>query len=206
MTVTALTALRKNRVGLHLDGAFACALHPDAAAGLCPGDELDDARLEELQGRSNLLSAKAQALNLLSARPYPCQGLYDKLAPNWGEEAAAAAVARMLELGYLDDGDYARRYARELARKGRAPDRIARELAARGIDRETAREALEESPQDPERTAAQVVCKKYLGCLEDEKGLRRAQNGLARLGYRHDVIRAVLDHLREDEHYYDEFE
>lgn len=206
MTVTALTALRRGRVGLHLEGSFVCALHPDVAAELQPGDEVGDTRLEELQSRSNLLFAKSQALRLLSIRPHGCQELYQKLSANWGEQAAAASVSRMLELGYLDDREYAARYARELVRKGRARDRILRELIAKGIDRELAEEVLEEEPQDLEAAAAQVIQKKYRNSLEDEKGLRRTQNALARLGYPYDVIRTVIRHLREDEDYYDDTE
>lgn len=159
MTVTALTALRRGRVGLHLDGSFVCALHPDVAAQLHPGDEVEESRLAQLQDSSQLLFAKNQALRLLSIRPHACQELYRKLSANWGEQAAAAAVSRMLELGYLDDRDFACRYARELARKGRARDRILRELMAKGIDRELAEEVLEEEPQDLEAAAAKVVLK-----------------------------------------------
>lgn len=206
MTVTALTALRRGRVGLHLEGSFVCALHPDVAAELHPGDVVDDARLEQLESRSNLLFAKGQALRLLSIRPYACQELFKKLSANWGEEAAAAAVSRMLELGYLDDEDYAGRYTRELTRKGRAKNRILRELMAKGIDRDLAEEVLERESQDPEQAAAKVVLRKYRNSLEDEKGLRRTQNALARLGYPYDVIRAVLRNLREDENYYSDIQ
>lgn len=204
VTVTALTALRRGKVGLHLDGSFVCALHPDMAAQLHPGDQLEEDRLQELQQSSQLLFAKNQALRLLSIRPYACQELYQKLSANWGEHAAAATVSRMLELGYLDDREFAGRYARELARKGRARDRILRELMAKGVDRELAEEVLEEEPQDLEAAAANVVLKKYRNSLQDEKGLRRIQNALARLGYPYEVIRTVLRNLREDEDYYDE--
>lgn len=204
MIVTALTALRRGRVGLHLDGEFYCSLHPEVACRLHPGQELVQAELEELEAGSNHLSAKARALVLLGIRAYTCQGLFEKLASDWGEEAAAAAVARMQELGYLDDEDYARRYARELARKGHAPARMLRELSQKGIDRQLAQSVLEEREDDPELAAAKIVRRKYLKDLQGEKGLRRAQNALARLGYRYDVIRAVLTHLQEDEGYYDE--
>lgn len=204
MIVTALTSLRRGRVGLHLDGEFHLALHPDAAAGLTLGYELSPEELEERTSQSNLLFAKEKALYLLSARSYTCRGLCDKLATQWGEEAAAAAVERMLELGYLDDEDYARRYAADLFRKGRASGRVFRELMAKGIDREIAEAVLEDREDDPELAAAKVVRQKYLGCLEDEKGIRRTQNALIRLGYRYDVIRTVVGHLQEDPAYYDD--
>lgn len=204
MKITALTALRRGRVGLHLDGEFACPLQPDAAGGLAVGQELHPEELEQVIARSNLHAAKAKALQLLSARAYTCQGLFEKLSSQWGEEAAEAAVARMLELGYLNDEEYARRYARELARKGQAGPRVLRGLMQKGISREVAQAVVEEQEEEPELAAARLVRRKYLHCLQDEKGLRRVQNALARLGYRFDVIRTVLHHLQEDECYYDD--
>ena len=51
--------------------------------------------------------AKNQALRLLSIRPHACQELYRKLSANWENRPLPRAVSRMLELGYLDDRDFA---------------------------------------------------------------------------------------------------
>lgn len=205
MTVTDLTSIRRGRVGLHLDGAYHCALHPDAATGLVVGQELDDDTLAALEANSAYLSAKARALNMLSQRSYTAQGLYDKLARQDGEEAAAAAVERMLELNLLDDEDYARRMAGDLVnRKGFSASRAVRELMQKGIDRELAEEAVAGIETDPQLAIAEIVRKKYLQALEDEKGRRKTINALLRLGYRYGDIQAVLGNLGEDEHYYDD--
>lgn len=205
MKITDLTHIRRGRIGLHLDGAYYCALHPDAAAGLTVGRELDEAALEELEALSARLSAKARALALLSQRAYTATGLYRKLSQQDGEEAAAAAVERMLELGLLDDEDYAQRLAGDLMnRRGFSSSRALRELMQKGIDREVAEEAVAELEEDPEMAIAAIVQKKYAAALDSEKGLQRTINALVRLGYRYGDIRAVLGHLGEDEHYYDE--
>ena len=38
----------------------------------------------------------------------------------------------------------------------------------------------------------EIIEKKYLRCLQDEKGYRRAVNGLQRLGYRYEDIRQAI--------------
>ena len=54
------------------------------------------------------------------------------------------AIERFLQLGYLDDVDYARAYCEYAYGKGRGRIRIAAELKQRGVDTETAQNAIED--------------------------------------------------------------
>ena len=200
MTVTALNRVRGG-ISLHLDGAYRLTLHPGAVGGLSVGQPLEEEQLEELARDSALLSAKARAMRLLSQRSYSSRGLFEKLAEQDGEEAARAAVGRMDELGCLDDGDYARRYAAQCLRKGLSPGLTARKLAEKGIERELIEEILAEGEEEPEEAIARIIRRKYLSAIGDEKGLRRTQNALLRLGYRHGEIRAALQLLEDESHY-----
>lgn len=152
-------------------------------------------------------SARAYALTLLSRRAYTEKGLYDKLCKRCDEEPAAAAVARMLELGLLDDEDYARRMASDcLKLKGMAPRRASMELERKGIDRDVADSVISEFEDDPQPAIARVVRRRYMPYLNDEKGVRKTINALLRLGYKYGDISVTLRNLAEDEDYYENWE
>lgn len=151
--------------------------------------------------------AREYAMTLLSRRAYTEQGLYDKISGRFDEQDAASAVARMLELGLLDDEDYARRYASDCVKlKGMSQRRTAMELMRKGIDKELAEAVAEECGGDPEPRIAAVIKRRYPRCFEDERNRNKTVNALLRLGYRYGDIAGVLRNLDEDDEYYDDWE
>ncbi len=57
--------------------------------------------------------------------------------------------------------------------------------------------ALEEE-DDPGERIRQIIMKKYLRGLGEEKGRRRAVNGLVRLGYRYEDIKREISAVLEE--------
>lgn len=207
MEVTGIERTRRGRYSVYLDGEFFCALHPDvfAASGLRAGVGVTGEEMEALSRESEGRITRERALRLLGQRAYTERGLYDKLRERANERDAAAAVARMKELGYLDDRDYAHRYAEEVTRtKGFSRLRVEQELLRRGVGREIIDETLGLLEEEPRQAIARVIRRKYLRCLGDEKGVQRTIGALTRLGYRYGDIREVIANLQEDEGYYDE--
>jgi regulatory protein len=203
--ITHLGATRRGRITLYLDGEYSASLHPSAAGSLRAGLELDEDELDELLRQSGMFSARARALELLSRRAMTSEMLRQRLREKESEEASAAAVERMRELGLLNDGDWALRFAKDcMARRGFSAARTIRELEQKGIDRELARRVTEEQEEDPREAIARIVARKYKNAPDDEKAYRRALSALLRLGYRGGDIRAVIGNLREDEDYYAE--
>lgn len=152
-------------------------------------------------------AARDYAMTLLSGRAYTEKGLYDKLVRRYGDEAAGAAVTRMLELGLLDDEAYAERFASVCVdTKGFSPRRTAMELARKGIDRDIIEAVINGFDNDQRPAIARVVTRKYLRLLDDEKGRRKTINALLRLGYAYNDIAEVLRNLDGDEQYYEECE
>lgn len=156
-------------------------------------------------------AARSYAMTLLSRRAYTEKGLYDKLCTRYDEESAASAVSRMIELGLLDDEDYARRHAADLSKlKGFSPKRVALELARKGIDPEVVESVTAELDDDHQAAIARIVCRKYLPYREkylgDEKAKNRMINALLRLGYNYGDISAALRNLEDDEDYYSDIE
>lgn len=203
MTLTSAEPHGKLLVTLFIDGEKAVDL--DAGiylkAGLRPGDELDDERLHELILASDARRAEQKAMNLLAYRAHSEKELARKLSRTVSREAAGQAAEKMTELGLVNDSDYARTLARELAgRKGFAAPRIRLELMRRGISREIAGEAASAAaPEDARAAAKELLARKYARSLGDEKGRRRAAAALARMGYRWEDIRGALEEFASDE-------
>lgn len=209
MLVTAIEQTKRGRFSIYLDGEFSCALHADifASSPIKVGYTVTPREMEELRGQSEQTITKDRALRLLSARAYTSRVLLRKLMLHTDEDNAQAVVDRMIELGLVDDLDYAKRFAEDcMERRGYSLHRTKQALREKGIDRDTIDEALADIEIDPEPAIATVILRKYLPHLEEEKGLTRTTNALLRLGYRHGDIRRVIENLRENPGYYKDWE
>jgi regulatory protein len=111
--------------------------------------------------------------------------------------AIDAAVAALEEQGYLDDAGYAQRFAedrREL--DGWGAERIARRLAAAGVDREEIAAACEARDRDDELDAAvEILRRRFRAAPETDRDRERALGMLVRKGYdlelAYDAVRAL---------------
>ena len=147
MRVTAITKQRREgRYNLYLDGRFALGLTLDAiaAAGLRAGDEIDDDTLRSLQRAAGGADALAAAMRLLSYRPRSEGELRQRLSRRGAPaDLADEAISRLRELGLVDDAAFARAWVEGRSRLSpRSRRLLRRELQARGIEGEAAREAL----------------------------------------------------------------
>lgn len=170
---------------------------------LYAGMELDARALEALRDAADTAALREKALNCLSMRPLSRHELVKKLsAPGKAADEAAfdaqAAQARaeavadwLEELGYLNDGEYAKTLARHYAAKGCGARKIRDELYRRGVPRTYWDSALEEA-EGPEEAIDAFLRKKLAGREPDRKELKRAADALARRGYRWDEISAGL--------------
>ena len=194
MTITAIEPRRKAMAALYIDGEFVMNL--DAQTLLENrfdiGREINDEQLREIIRLSNERRAKEKALWLISYRDHSKKELKEKIQRTCNAEAAEAAVARMEELGLVNDESFARQYARKLLLNKKMSKRAAMfELTRKGVDKETAEEVLDEIEIDPREQIREVIEKKYRS-ISDEKIKRRAVAALQRLGYGWDDIKAAL--------------
>jgi len=110
----------------------------------------------------------------------------------------ARAVARMRELGYLDDAEYAATFAvHKAASRGWGPDRVRQELARRGVESEIIEEALARAAEQGASPSANIgrALAKYVrlhGVPRDLKGRGRLVAALRRQGFGLDAIREAL--------------
>lgn len=169
--------------------------------------EINEEELTELLDSVSFRRAYNKGLDLLSRRPYGVKELIKKLCEKGHEkDASQKACERLLELGLLNDEEYARILSDDLInRKNYGIKRVKQELAFRGISREIIENTIDSLDNDAENRIILVIKKKYLNKLNDEKGRKRAIDGLMRLGFSYSEIKSALKQVSEftEEEYYD---
>lgn len=184
------------RISVFADGEYVMSVDPDIWYSLdyTDGSDIDDNELEELKTLVNSRLAYSQALRFLTLRAHSSDELYKKLIKKHSPGCASFAVEKCRELGFIDDEDFAVRYANELAQKKKyGISRIRQELHLKGIENDIIDNIIDGLEIDFSSSIIDVIEKKYSGCLSDEKGRRRMVAGLMRLGYSYSDIKSALD-------------
>lgn len=201
MTVTDMRKRRHRLTALFLDGeAVLIDTETLLLSGIRVGQELNEEALAELQDQSNRNRAYEKALYLLEYRPHSRKELLTKILREYPEDCANEAVARVAELGLLNDEQYAADLAQEfLNRKGYGVHRARQELNRRGIDRDLADRVLANTETDPEAQLVQLIQKKYRPIPADRKGVEKVVAAMVRRGYEFSQVRHALQQLAEIE-------
>jgi regulatory protein len=148
--------------------------------------------------------ARETLLRILTAAPKSRAELEQSLARKGYPQAVVGPVLdRFDEVGLIDDAAYADMLVRTRhSERGLSRRALAMELRRRGIDEETASEALEQVDPDDERTAALSLARKHVARtrgLERDVRVRRAVGALGRKGYAPGVaFGAVRDALTDE--------
>ncbi len=105
--------------------------------------------------------AMQRAGHLLSTRPRTEHEMRARLgAAGFGNDVVDRTVERLVELKLIDDAAFALQWIEERARlKGRAPEALVAELAAKGIERELAETALAAAGIDEEAQAKAMAAR-----------------------------------------------
>jgi len=184
--VSALRPLRRDRVGVELDGAPWRTLPAAAvvAAGLRPGLELDRSRLRTLGRELRRVEALERAAGALARRDHSRAELRGSLERRGVRAAASAeALETMARLGYLDDDRFAAARAERLAGRGYGDEAIRADLERRGFETETIRRALAALDSEPRRA------QRFL----DTRPAPNPARALASRGFSEDTVAAVVD-------------
>ena len=118
---------------------------------------------EEPEKCADPAKARARALDALSAREMTSTQLYERLCSRFTEQAAAAAVAEMVELDYVNDDRYAETRAHGLLMARKSRRAAAQNLRQKGLNSQQIEQALEtvyapdENGESPELEAAAAL-------------------------------------------------
>jgi regulatory protein len=197
---------RAGRVAVVVDGKPVAVVLVEAVArhGLRVSGDFEPVR-EAVTGEAALLALWDRATGLLAARARSRAELRRLLiGRNEPEPLVDGVLARLEGAGYLDDGDFARQFARSRALlRGMSRRRVQQELARRGVAREVAEGAIADVFAEEgvdEYAAVKRLARKKLPSLAGLDALtrrRRLYAFLARRGFDADDIRRVLDAVGE---------
>lgn len=195
------SARKSGRFDLLVDGRHEATLSIESVErlALAVGRAYDDVR-DSVRREATLLATYDRALNLLALRARSARELRRALVRK-GEppHQVDAAIARLEAAGFLDDGAFARQFARSKAvGAGMSRRRIQQELGRRGVARAVGDDAVAivfEEEQLDERAVVENAARKKLRSLKKldaETRKRRLYAFLARRGYERDDIRRVM--------------
>ena len=132
------------------------------------------------------------AANVLEYRHRSSRALHQRLLEKGAEEQDAAyAVARLQQMGFLNDGEYGKLLVRDLCRRGYGPNRIRQYLKEKQLDGPDIDIAMEDYVLLPEKLE-QYIQSKLRGSQPDRKALKRVADGLYRRGFSWGVIQSTL--------------
>ncbi|MDR2589671.1 MAG: recombination regulator RecX [Oscillospiraceae bacterium] len=163
------------------------------------------ARNDSIESSSNILSdndterIRKRALKILGNRNYSEQEMYKKLISK-GEDSkiSTETVEWLVELGYINDTNYADLIVNHYITRGYGEARIREELYKRGIPRDLWDEKLSIiDTTDVEDAAFEFLCKKLKGST-DKDDIRRATDALVRRGYSYDNAKVSIRKYLEE--------
>ncbi len=197
-TITELRQLSSDRYAVTLsDGdSFRVTLNDVADFSLYTGRELSEDMLCALKEAAALSRCKDRAMRSISARAMSERELYDRLVEKGETERnAAAAVAWLLELHFLNDAAYAAGLVRRCANRGYGPKRVRDELYRHKVPKELWEDALAELPEQDD-TLDRLLAQRLRGADRgDRAALKKATDALLRRGFGWTEIRYALERL-----------
>lgn len=195
MKISAIEPRPKEKSAVFTDGVYYATVYTEILMlyKLKVGQVVDEDSLLDMIESSNKRAAKEKAFNLLSYRDHSYKELVDKLSRSFDKQLAFDAADKMVELGLINDWEFARKLAHDmLFNRKFSARRVQSELILRGIDREAIERILFESAPDPKEQIIALLDKKYANKLNNEKDIKRTVAALSRLGFSYSDIKAAI--------------
>jgi len=206
MVITAIEVRKKHLTAIILSEAFSCDDALCDAAGnlllqteyaeelfLKEGQEVDYEWLTDVCYESAYRRCLSKGMWYLSRRSYCSGEIYRKLVSEYTDTVCYRVLARLQELGLIDDRAYADRLAEQLIEeKGISPRAAALHMAAKGVDINLAKEVIAAREDDPSTPLKALIEKRYLHGIKTEKDYKKALASLMRKGYTYGEIRSAF--------------
>jgi len=155
--------------------------------GLNTGVEISAGTYKEVLAADKTYRVVFDALTLVGRRSYSEKSLSDKLLLKGYEPGnIKSAVARLLELGYINDEKYAAAYAKYLFDKGKGELAVRKELEEKGISKDLINKTLSslKTQEEPYEQIIKTIKSKFKNFNANNAGqARRAANYFLRRGF-----------------------
>lgn len=168
------------------------------------GFEIEDKYLQELLFESDYVRAKSRAIWYLDRLDHTEKGLFDKLVKaGFKKEACAKVIARLKEVGLLDDNRYAENCAERLMSANVSKREAVQKMLQKGIPYDLAKQVLENTQADEQLQIQNLLERKYRSKLMQENGVRKVYEALVRKGFSYSAVKTALkSYIEESEEDY----
>lgn len=161
--------------------------------------EIGTEYLDNLKFQSDYARAKSRALWYLDRMDYSEKALYEKLVlKGFDKKASSAVIAKLLELGLINDRRYGERLAEKLLSQGNSKRAAMQKMYAKGLPYDLCRELLENNEIDEEAQILSLIEKKYSSKLTEKENHPKVYAALVRRGFSYSAVSAALKKYTED--------
>lgn len=165
--------------------------------GLIVDSELDEKKLSDIKLADSIRRATTDALRWLSLRPRSRDEISNRLSrEGYKDETITAVLEKLSEEKYLDDLDFAMRFAQARLRKKTMGERaLSYELTKKGIAPDLIRQVIQTLiPDNDLQSVLRLAEKKYATLRESDlrKKKLKLSTFLQQRGFNADTIRVVV--------------
>lgn len=192
---------RGKKIHILVDGEYQITTDIDywSEYGVADGADLDETEWDSLKSDINYRKALNKGADLLSRRSHSVYDLKTKIMRTCDPDSAEKAVQRLLELGYLNDEEFAAELAEYLFKtKNYSAGNVRSELYKRGIDRNIINCVIDENDTDPADSIIRIINKRYIGKLSEEGGRQKIVAALMRKGFSYSDIKSAINRLENE--------
>lgn len=187
------------RMNVYLDGLYAFSLAADIGMHLRGGDDLDEARVQELLERDDAARAYQHALHFLAPRPRSTAEVRRRLSEHrHADGAITLTLERLAGAGLVNDLEFAKYWVEQRQSfHPRGPRALQAELRQKGISSEAAAPVIETVRDQQDDDAYCAGLKKARALVDnDERAFATALSAfLLRRGFDYEAVRAATRRL-----------
>lgn len=176
------------------------------SAYLHENDFLDELQLKNHLENSDYIRAKSRGMWFLDRSDYSEKTLYEKIcAGGISSSAAAKAVARLKELGLVNDETLARRLSERMSESGISKRECYAKLYTKGIPPAIIKKVLDKTSFDEISQIETVIQKKYRTKISDKDNIQKIYAALVRKGFSYSAVREVIKKYTQEIEDYEEY-
>ncbi len=186
---------KKHTVKVSFDNGKSFNFDIDYWSSTClrENDSIDEDKLNYHLKESDYIRAKSRGMWFLDRADYSEKTLFEKIvAGGISNTAAARAVARLKELGLIDDQKFATRLAAKMSDSNISKRESYAKLYNKGIPKDIIKSVLEETDFDENSQIEAIINKKYRAKMNSKEEMQKAYAALIRKGFSYSAVSDVI--------------
>ena len=208
MKIVEIKKDKKHTVKVSFDSGKAFNFDIDYWNSIClkENDSIDEETLNYHLKESDYIRAKSRGLWFLDRSDYSEKTLYEKIvAGGISNVAAARAVARLKELGLVDDEKFARRLAEQMSNSNVSKRESYAKLYNKGIPTTVIKQVLEDTCFDEVSQIKAVIDKKYRLKMNTKEEIQKVYAALIRKGFSYSAVSEVIRNCIKEIEYNEDY-